>query len=108
MKIIQNLAIAVSFLLLTGCGTYNQAVQVNDKAYLLLIGNPYNNTIVTIDNQKPINLSQETVSFNLNGQKATKIEISIGKHTVKITKNGIEIVNRVFYVSNGNSFEVKL
>ena len=107
MKIIQNLTIALAFLLLTGCGAYNQAVQVNDKAYLLLIGNPYNN-IVTIDNQKPINLSLETVSFNLNGQKATKIEIPIGKHTVKITKNGIDIVNRVFYVSNGNSFEVKL
>lgn len=107
MKIMRSLAISISLLLLAGCGTYNQSVQVDDKAYLLLIGNPVN-CIVTIDNQKPINLSRDTVSYNLNGQQATKIEIPIGRHKVKITKNGDIIVHREFYVSTGNSFEVQL
>ena len=107
MKFIQKLVVSLWLLSLTACGTYNQSIQVNDRAYLLLIGDPFNK-IVTIDNQNPIELELDTVSFNLNGQKATKIEIPIGKHTVKITYNGVEIVNRIFYVTNGNSFEVKL
>lgn len=96
----------IALFLLTGCGTYSQSVQVDDKAYLLLIGNPYG-SVVTINDGKPIDLSSETTSYNLNGRKATKIQIPTGKHTVKIIKNGIVTVNRNFYVSNGNSFEVE-
>jgi hypothetical protein len=94
-------------LLATGCGTYSQSVLVDDKAYLLLIGNPDGN-IVTIDDTKPIDLTNDTTSFSLNGAQATKIQVSTGSHTVKITKNGTVTVNRKFYVSTGTSFEVQL
>ncbi len=94
-------------LMLTACGTYQQTVQVSDKAYLLIIGEP-DGGVVTIDDGKPLMMEKDTVSFDLNGQTATKIEISIGSHTVKITKNGELKVSRKFYVSNGNSFEVRL
>lgn len=94
-------------LALTACGSFQQTVQVDDKAYLLIIGEP-SGSIVTIDSSEPLELGKDTVSFDLNGQTATKIEISIGSHTVKITKNGNIKVNRKFYVSTGNSFEVKL
>ncbi len=97
----------VALFMLTGCGTYSQTVQVDDKAYLLLIGNPVG-SVVTIDNSKPINLSSETVSFDLDGKIATKIQISIGSHTVKVTKDGVVTVNRKIYVSSGTSFEVQL
>lgn len=94
-------------LTLAACGSYQQTVQVDDKAYLLIIGES-NGSKVTIDNGKPLELGKDTTSFNLNGQTVTKIEISIGTHTVQITQNGILRVNRKFYVSSGNSFEVKL
>ncbi|MBK9131511.1 MAG: hypothetical protein IPM20_07765 [Gammaproteobacteria bacterium] len=102
--------IALSFLLplfLVGCGSYNEAVQVNDSAYLLLIGNPDGN-IVQIDNGVPVELGKDTTSFSLNGKQATKIQISTGKHAVKITKNGTVVVHREFYVSTGTSFELEL
>ena len=94
-------------LVLAACGAYQQTVQVSDKAYLLIIGDP-DGGVVTIDDGKALAMEKDTVSFDLNGQTATKIEITIGSHTVKITKNGELIVNRKFYVSNGNSFEVRL
>jgi uncharacterized protein YcfL len=106
----KNVLILMGFLLslaLVGCGSYNQAVQVDDHAYLLLIGNPDGN-IVVIDDGNPIDLEKDTTSFSLNGKQATKIQISIGKHTVKVTKSGALTVNRAFYVSTGTSFEVEL
>lgn len=92
---------------LIGCGTYNEAVQVDDHAYLLLIGNPDGN-VVEIDNGGPIDLAKDMKSFSLNGKQATKIQVSIGKHTVRITRGGVVVVNRAFYVSTGTSFEVEL
>lgn len=101
------LLIVVALFIITGCGTYRETVQVDDKAYLLLIGEPDGN-IVTIDGGKPIELGKETTSYYLNGKTATKIEVSIGSHTVKVTKAGVLTVNRKFYVSTGTSFEVQL
>lgn len=99
--------IIMALLMVTGCGTYRQTVEVDDNAYLLLIGDPTGN-IVTIDNGRPIELGKETESFNLNGKTATKIQVPIGSHTVKVTKDGELMVNRKFYVSTGTSFEVEL
>lgn len=101
------LIIIMALFIVTACGTYRQSVQVDDKSYLLLIGEP-NGNVVTIDDGKPIDLGQETTSYDLNGKTATKIEVSIGSHTVKITKGSELTVNRKFYVSTGTSFEVQL
>lgn len=94
-------------LMLTACGSYQQTVQVQDKSYLLILGDP-SGSILTIDNGKPIKLGVETTSFDLYGRTATKIQIQIGAHTVKIVKNGEVRVHRKFYISNGNSFEVEM
>lgn len=92
---------------IAGCGGYSQTVQVNQTAYLLLIGEPAGH-VVTIDNGAPVDLAGDTRHFDLNGQKATKIEVPVGAHTLHITKNGTVTVHRKFYVSAGNSFEVRL
>lgn len=94
-------------LILTACGSYQQTVQVQDKSYLLILGDP-SGSILTLDNGKPIKLGVETTSFDLHGRTATKIQIPIGSHTVKIIKNGEVRVHRKFYISNGNSFEVEM
>ena len=102
------LLLFASLFLLTGCGTYSQSVQVDDKAYLLLIGEPVG-YFATIDDGKKIDLANDVRSFNLNGKKAIKIQVSIGSHNLKITnKAGDLTVNRNFYVSTGISFEVQL
>jgi len=101
------LFIVYTALMLTACGSYQQTVQVQDRAYLLLIGDP-SGSVVTIDNNKPLELGKDTSSYDLNGEKATKIQISIGTHTVTVTTNGVLKVNRKFYVSTGNNFEVRL
>lgn len=94
-------------ILLSACGSYQHTLQEQDKAYLLIIGDP-NGVVVTIDDRASLELGKDTVSYDLNGQTATKIEISIGTHSVQISKNGNRIVHRNFFVSNGNSFEVRL
>lgn len=108
MIFIKNmLMIFCTLFLLIGCGTYSQTVQVDDNAYLLLIGEPSGH-VVTIDAGNPIDLSNETTSFNLNGKIATKIQVPPGTHSVKIVKDGALVINRKFYVSTGTSFEVQL
>ncbi|MFV1985099.1 MAG: hypothetical protein ACC657_16240 [Thiohalomonadales bacterium] len=101
------LIILLSLFIISSCSTYRQSVQVDEKSYLLLIGEHRGNVII-IDDGKPINIDDETVSFDLNGKTATKIQISTGSHTLKIMKNGTLTVNRKFYVSAGKSFEVQL
>ncbi len=108
MMYMRNILLIIGALfLLVGCGTYSQSVQVDDNAYLLLIGDPTGH-IVTIDTGQPIKLSNETTSFNLNGKTATKIQVPTGTHSVKIIKDGVLVINRKFYVSTGTSFEVQL
>lgn len=92
---------------LVSCGSYQQTVQVDDKSYLLILGDS-SGSILTIDNGKPINLGVDTISFDLNGKTAIKIQIKIGTHILKIVKNGEVKVHRKIYVSNGNSFEVEM
>lgn len=107
MKDILLSAVVLFTLVLVGCGTYRQTVQIDDHAYLLLIGNPENNVVV-IDGGNPIDLAKDTTSFSLDGRQVTKIQISIGKHTVKVTMGGTLKIYRVFYVSTGTSFEIEL
>jgi uncharacterized protein YcfL len=104
----KNIIIVVlALFMVTGCGSYKQTVQVDDKAYLLLIGETTGNVVI-IDDGTPIDLRRDTKSYNLDGQTATKIEVPIGSHTLKVTRDGVLTVNRKFYVSTGTSFEVKL
>lgn len=93
---------------LTGCGTYRQSVQVEDNAYLLLIGYPQGQEVLIIDDSEQIDLVNDVQSFDLNGKNAIKIQISAGTHNIKIIRDGAISVDRNFYVSTGNSFEVQL
>ena len=91
----------------TACGTFKQTTLVDDKAYVILLGDP-NGHVVEIDGGQPIHLGRDTSSFNLDGVTATKIQVSIGKHTIKVTKDNELRVKRAFYVATGNTFEVQL
>lgn len=104
----KNLLLLFGLLLtLTACGSYQQTTQVQDKSYLLILGDP-TGSVLTIDNGNPIKLGVDTSSFDLYGKTATKIQLKVGTHTIKIIRNGELTVHRKFYVSNGNNFEVEI
>lgn len=98
------LGLAVS----AGCSVHSQAVQVDDKAYLLITANHFQNKTLLINDKQEINLITQAGRFDLNGKTAVKVQIPAGKHNVKIIDKGSIIVNRNFYVSTGTSFEVAL
>ena len=92
---------------LMGCSTsYQSTTQVNDAAFLQLAGN-YLNTQLVLDDNPALALTETSVmSYSLNGQQVARFPIATGKHTLKISRSGVELVNRVIYVSNANTFEV--
>ena len=93
--------------LLVGCGTYSHQVASDGSSYLLLIGEPEGES-VKIDGAAPFVLGKNTESFDLNGREATKIRIPRGKHRVKITRGGNLLLDRVFFISEGQSFELEI
>ena len=99
-------AVVVSLLVL-GCSTnYSTTNQVDDLAYIQLQGN-FLDTSLVIDDGAPILINEDTTeTFTLEGKVVAKYPISTGKHTVKITRAGQVVVNRVIFVSNSNTFEV--
>lgn len=101
------LSVTIFFILLASCSShYKSVTQVNEKAFLQIEGN-YWGTQLIIDNQKPINISKNNIkSFNLDGRDVVLFPISTGKHSLKIIREEQVIVNKAFYVSNGNTFEV--
>lgn len=98
---------AFVFPFLGGCGTYQATTQVDDTAYVQIMGKP-NAETVELDGQSVGVLGQQLKSFYLNGQTATKIQVTKGTHTIKILRDGKTLVYRTFFVSSGNVFEVNL
>lgn len=106
IKKILFLTLMISF---TACGGKNFTVnQVESHAYLLIKGNSKKEQIF-IDSNSPLILGVDTKEYELDdGIKASKIQISEGAHNLKIIRNDKVIIQRNFYVTPGNSFEVNL
>jgi hypothetical protein len=94
-------------MLIVGCSSHFESTnQVNDSAFLQLEGN-FLNTQLTLDKGTPVELTEKSIeTFTLNGKEVTRFPISTGKHTIKVSRSGTVIVNRIIYVSNSNTFEV--
>lgn len=104
LKIIFAFIFSVS---IAGCSTHFESTnQVNDSAFLQLEGN-FLNTQLTLDEEASFELTEKSIkTFSFNGKDVARFPISTGKHTLKITRSGTVIVNRIIYVSNSNVFEV--
>lgn len=94
---------------LSACGGKNFTVnQVESHAYLLIKGESKKEQVF-IDSSSPLILGIDTKEYELDdGVKASKIQISEGTHNLKIIRNNKVIIQRNFYVTPGNSFEVNL
>jgi len=101
------LVTALFALLLSACSSQFQTVtQVDDVAHLQLSGD-FSGATLTINEQAPINLdSAETFTFK--NEKVAKFQLATGSHNVKVERGGKLLVNRKIYVSNGNTFELRV
>lgn len=92
---------------LFSCGSYKHQAQLDKYAYFQITGE-LNGEKLVLDNGTPVAVEDEYESFDLNGRQATRIRVNQGKHRVTIYREDKVIVDRVFYVSSGNVFELEL
>lgn len=100
----------VILLLCVGCGLKEGVVQKEPKSYLWFTGNT-KNAIVYIDDLSPIILNESHASEgDYNKEKSDKIhyEISPGKHSIIVKKMGEEVVNRIVFLGDGITKEIKI
>lgn len=105
-KIILFLSVA---LLVGSCGGENFTVtQVENHAYLLIKGDSQKEQLI-IDKNAPLVLGVDTKEYRLDdGVNASKLQIEEGTHTIKVIRDGNVIIQRSFYVTPGNTFEVNI
>jgi len=99
--------IPILALLFISCtyGNREGVVQKSGKSYLHFQGNPANVTFV-IDDGEPINLEEEKGSDRYAPNLL--YEISPGKHSLKVFRNGELIIERLIYVASSETKEVEL
>jgi len=93
--------------LLTACGTYQSVTQSEEAAYIQFMGKPQLLEL-SIDGKASGNLRTDFESFNLNGETATRIQLTPGSHEIELRRDGNTIIHRKIYVSEGNIFEINL
>lgn len=105
-KIIAYFIVSLS---LFSCGGKNFIVnQVEKHSYVLIKGESKKEQVI-IDNGQPLVLGTDTKEYKLDdGVNASKLQINEGTHTIKIIRDGNVIIERKFYVTPGDSFEVNL
>lgn len=102
------LSIAFAFMLSACSAGFSTSTQVDDKAYLQLAGD-FSDAVLIINDQQPVRLDSNQVStFKLNGETVAKFDLPTGSHTVEVQRNNATVVKRKIYVSNGNTFEVRI
>ncbi|MEW6739383.1 MAG: hypothetical protein AB1325_05690 [Nitrospirota bacterium] len=96
---------------LTSCGYKEGIVQKAEKSYLKFVGN-WQNALVQIDDTTQFKLETFIVSTNETGTTEKKspedklYQLPPGKHTIKIYKDGIMVVNRLLLLENQAIMEV--
>jgi hypothetical protein len=97
--------IGLFFLFLcSGCGLKEGVVNTETKSYLWFTGDTQG-AVVYIDDLDPFYLDRQG---NKNSNGHVHYKISSGKHTIKIKKSGVEIVNRTLLLGNGITKEIQV
>ncbi|MFQ3248945.1 MAG: hypothetical protein ACI9O6_000749 [Glaciecola sp.] len=97
-----------SFLMLGCTSSYESVTQVDDtKAFILLTGN-FEGASLQINKNDPILLSDKIETFKLDGNTVAKFEVRSGTNEARVYKDGILVLYRKLYVTNGNSIEVNV
>jgi hypothetical protein len=113
--IIRNLCL-IFILIFVGCGLKEGVVNKEPESYLVFKGNTRNATayiddLAPIDLSKPLNINPNTGEPDKNSYKGTgeiHYQLSPGKHTIVIKREGKQIVNRVILLGNGITKEIQV
>jgi len=104
----------IVLMLIIGCGLKQGVVQKEPKSFLWFTGNT-EDAIVYIDDLNPIILSAQVyVDKDENGDANTykpdvvHYEITPGKHTIIVEKDGKEVVNRIVLLGDGITKEIPI
>ncbi len=96
---------------LSSCGYKEGIIQKAEKSYLKFVGN-WQNALVQIDDTAQFKLESFIVSNSETGTTEKKspednlYQLSPGKHTIKIYKDGVIVVNRILLLENQAIMEV--
>lgn len=106
---IKKLFFFIVLIAFASCGGKNFTVnQVDSHAYLIVKGKSNKETVI-IDSFPGLILGVDTKEYILDdGVNASKIQINEGAHNLKIIRNNNVIIQRNFYVTSGNTFEVNI
>ena len=104
---LKGLIVVLFSLLMFACtSSYESLTQADDtKAFVLLTGN-FEGASMQINTNTPITLGDNIETYQLDGKKVAKFEVTSGTNIIKIYKDGTLVVNRKLYITNGNSMEV--
>lgn len=98
-------ALAVFALCLSACGGGGTAStrQADNKAYVWFNGST-EDVVAFVDGQGPIFLED----FTSGNKKEVHFEIEPGKHTIRLERNSIVIVERTVLIGNGMVKEIEV
>lgn len=91
------LMLALGIFLLGGCGLHEGVVQKAEKSYIKFSGNT-SSVLVQIDDMAPFDLAFKGDS--------TLYQVAPGKHSVKISRGGSIVVNKLVFIDSGAAAEI--
>ena len=106
------LAVALVFVLLTGCGYKEGMIQDEPVSYLRFTG-ALQGAVVSIDDLQPFEPGEADSSADArnNPSEATgpiHYRVEPGKHRITVRKNGRVVVDRIIMLDNGMTKEVRI
>lgn len=91
--------------ILHACGYQEGIVQKGEKSFIKFTGN-CTNVSVQIDDMNQFVLKSGTDSEKSSGNDNKQYQVSPGKHSIKVYRDGYLIVNRILLLDNQTTTEV--
>jgi len=90
------------------CGYQEGVIQKTDRSFLMFTGN-WQNVSVQIDDLSPFVLSNTVAPEGKQTSSDEKLyQLSPGKHTLKVHRNGKLLIHRVLFLENHATREVQI
>ena len=96
--VMKMIIISIAFSLFMGCAHNTGVVQRAERSYLQFVGNSEGVTIIIDKNN----------SFELSTAKDTLYQLDHGKHKLKIYRNNNLIVDRIIFLEDHGTMEIKI
>jgi hypothetical protein len=95
----------LGILILHACGYQEGIVQKGEKSFIKFAGN-WENAAVQIDDMNQFVLKSGADSEKSSGDDNKLYQVSPGKHSLKVYRDGNLIINRILFLDNQTTTEV--